>query len=207
MLAAVMWDWNGTLLDDVRANFAIVNALLEGRSLPPITIETYRRFFRMPIRDFYSDIGFSYERETFESIAADYNRRYKEAFPSTGLTEGALASLEHFASRGVAQYVVSASHQKDLDEQVRSRGIERFFARIVGNDDYAVVSKVSKAVSLRQSLGNVRRILFVGDMHHDFEVARAIGADCALYANGHQAIPESADYARIERLAELTRFA
>jgi phosphoglycolate phosphatase len=201
-----MWDWNGTLLDDVRANFAIVNALLERRSLPSISIETYRRFFRMPIRDFYSDIGFSFDHEPFESVAAEYNLRYKEAFPSAALTAGALAALEHFASRGVAQYVVSASHQKDLDEQVRLRGIEKFFARIVGNDDYAVVSKVNKAIALRESLGNVGRILFVGDMNHDFEVARAIGADCALYANGHQAIPESADYARIERLDDLVRF-
>jgi phosphoglycolate phosphatase len=207
MLAAVMWDWNGTLLDDVRANFAIVNALLERRSLPAIPFETYRRFFRMPIRDFYADIGFSFEREPFESVAAEYYRRYREAFPQAALTEGAVEALGFFASRGVAQYVVSASHQKDLDEQVRLRGIEKYFERIVGNDDYAVVSKVAKAVALRESLGRVGRILFVGDMSHDFEVARAIGADCALYANGHQAIPESPDYARIERLVDLARFA
>jgi phosphoglycolate phosphatase len=50
--SAVLWDWNGTLLNDVEENICIVNELLAKRSLPGITKETYKRFFRMPIKDF-----------------------------------------------------------------------------------------------------------------------------------------------------------
>lgn len=206
MVRTVIWDWNGTLINDVEINFSIINTLLARRRLAPISLETYRRCFRMPIRDFYADIGFGFETEPFETIAREYFILYRDAFPQAGLSAGVREALAYLKGKGVDQYIVSASHRMDLLEQVRLRGIEPFFTRIVGNDDYAVVSKTAKALELRKELPGDREILFIGDMNHDHETAQAIGAACLLYTKGHQYVPESREYTRIDSIEEVKNY-
>jgi phosphoglycolate phosphatase len=206
MVRTVIWDWNGTLINDVEINFSIINTLLTRRGLPRISLGTYRRYFRMPIREFYTDIGFRFEREPFEAIAKEYFFLYRDAFPRAGLSAGVPETLAYLKDKGVDQHIVSASHRKDLLEQVRLRGIEPFFTRIVGNDDYAVVSKTAKALELRKELPDNGAILFIGDMDHDWETARAIGASCLLYTKGHQHVPESPEYIRIDSFEEVKNY-
>ena len=60
----VIWDFNGTLLDDADAGLACVEELLRRRGLPPLgSLARYREVFRFPIRDYYTDIGFDFSRE------------------------------------------------------------------------------------------------------------------------------------------------
>ena len=202
-VSLVVWDWNGTLLNDVDENISIVNELLKKRSLPVIGKETYKRFFRMPIKSFYMDIGFDFSEESFESIAKEYNHLYKQKFSSMPLTNEIEGILEYIDGCNIDQYIVSASEQKSLDVQVSEKNISRYFKKIVGNDDFSVVSKIEKAKELRTEFGKEDKILFIGDMFHDYEAAQAIGADCVIYRNGHQETKENADYRIIDSMAEL----
>lgn len=199
----VIWDWNGTLLNDVEENIQIVNELLTKRSLPAISREVYKRYFRMPIRDFYLDIGFDFTNESFEEIAKDYNTRYTNRFSSIPLTNGIEDILQYLHDCNIQQYIVSASEQKSLDRQVSEKRLGKYFKKIVGNDDYSVASKMTKAKELRKELAADDRILFIGDMYHDYEVAQAIGADCMLYGNGHQKTGKSEEYRVIHAMEEI----
>lgn len=203
MYTIVIWDWNGTLLNDVEENIQIVNELLAIRSLPAISREVYKRYFRMPIRDFYSDIGFDFANESFEEIAKDYNTRYTNRFCSMPLTNDIEDILQYLHDSNIQQYIVSASEQKSLDRQVEEKKLGKYFKKIVGNDDYSVASKLMKAKELRKELAADDSILFIGDMYHDYEVAQAIGADCILYGNGHQETRESAEYRTIYAMEEI----
>ncbi len=203
MYSAVLWDWNGTLLNDVEENIYIVNELLTKRSLPVITKETYKRSFRMPIKDFYKDIGFDLSEEPFEQIAQDYNDLYTKRFCNMPLTNEIEEVLKYIRDCNITQYIVSASEQKSLDWQVNEKNISKYFRKIVGNDDYSVVSKIEKAKELRKSFGVNEKILFIGDMYHDYEVAQAIGADCVLYSNGHQETKENKEYQVINKIEEI----
>src|SRR5262245_43055202 len=49
----VIWDWNGTLLNDVTHAIDTINFLLEPRGLPLMSIERYREIFGFPIRRYY----------------------------------------------------------------------------------------------------------------------------------------------------------
>lgn len=186
MYSILVWDWNGTLLNDVEHNIAIVNELLGSRGYDRLSRERYRTIFRMPISDFYRDAGFDLDRENFADIAREYNRLYVERFHRMPLTEGIVDVLEHARANNIAQYIVSASEQKSLVSQVSEKGIARYFTEVVGNDDYSVVSKTEKARLLRMRLPEDARILFVGDLLHDAEVAAVMGADCVMYRHGHQ---------------------
>lgn len=203
MYKAVVWDWNGTILNDVEYNLCIVNTLMQNRGMKPITLEVYRSAFKMPIRNFYTDIGFDLEKENFVNLAAEYNALYKSGFSRIPLTEGVLEVLEHFYQKGIHQYIVSASEQNSLNAQVKEKRLEKYFTQVVGNDDYSVVSKTDKARDLKTRIGSSGRILFVGDMDHDYEAALAMGADCVLYTGGHQKVTDDTRWKTIGRMKKL----
>ncbi len=203
MYSSIVWDWNGTILNDVEYNLCIVNTLMQNRGMKPIKLEVYRSAFKMPIRNFYTDIGFDLEKENFEKLAEEYNALYKADFSRIPLTEGIVEVLECFYQNGLVQYIVSASEQKSLDMQVKEKGLEKYFTQVIGNDDYSVVSKTDKARDLKKRIGSSGKILFVGDMDHDYEAALAMGADCVLYTGGHQRVAEDAGWSVIQSMREL----
>jgi len=205
MYTVIIWDWNGTLLDDVKLNLLIVNNLLKDRNLPEISLKTYKKFFRMPVKAFYEDIGFDFSKYTFESVASDYNRLYRENFRDMPLTEGVAELLDSLKSYNIKQYIVSASEQASLLEQVRQKGIAAYFTKIAGNPDYSVVSKIDRAREVRKEIDATEKILFIGDLDHDYEVAKAMDADCVLFTNGHQGSHAEGEYRTIGHMSELRK--
>lgn len=203
MYSATVWDWNGTILDDVEYNLLIVNTLMQNRGMKPITLDVYRSAFKMPIKNFYTDIGFDLKKENFVNLAAEYNALYKSGFSRIPLTEGVLEVLEHFYQKGIHQYIVSATEQNSLHAQVKEKKLEKYFTQVVGNDDFSVVSKTDKALELKKRIGSGTYILFAGDMDHDFEAAHAMGADCVLYTGGHQKVEKDTRWKTISCMKEL----
>jgi phosphoglycolate phosphatase len=205
-MSIVIWDWNGTLLNDVAQNHCILNSMLEKRGLERIGIDEYRRLFRMPIIELYYDLGFTFKDETFEEAAREYFEYYTKTFPEMTLSDGALEALSAVRAKNLKQYIVSASNEPDLLAQVEARGIYGFFESIVGLDNLHARSKKQRAFDLIDSLPSQPDILFVGDMDHDYEVAQAIGARCLLYDKGHQQIAIKGDFERIGNLREISQY-
>ena len=85
----VIWDFNGTLLDDADAGLACVEELLRRRGLPPLgSLARYRAVFRFPIRDYYTDIGFDFSREPYEALAGEWALLYDELAAAAPLRAG-----------------------------------------------------------------------------------------------------------------------
>ena len=62
----IMWDWNGTLLDDLKANFDTINKLLSDRNLPQMkSLEEYRSLFCFPVNRY---AGFWFMNPVFKSL-------------------------------------------------------------------------------------------------------------------------------------------
>ena len=57
---AILWDWNGTLLDDVNIAIDAINQLLLDRNLVQLTLERYLDVFTFPVCDYYELIGFDF---------------------------------------------------------------------------------------------------------------------------------------------------
>lgn len=183
----IIWDWNGTLLNDVDVNFEILNILLKRRSLPEFSgKEKYLDLFGFPIIDFYEKAGFDLVGERFEDIAREYSHLYDELFPTVELYEKAEEVLRFFFNAGVNQVIVSASQQRLLTHQVTLHGIDHYFDDILGMRDIYGKGKVSIARYWMAQKGLMgRQVLFIGDTLHDKEVADSIGCDCILVADGH----------------------
>ena len=71
MAAYVVWDWNGTLFDDVALCIQVMNGMLEKRGLPRLAgPKQYRQVFTFPVEEYYKALGFDFSREPFSQLPA-----------------------------------------------------------------------------------------------------------------------------------------
>ncbi len=182
----IIWDWNGTLLNDAIATVKAVNSMLQNRNLGSITPEEYRERITYPVIQLYYEAGFDLINENYEDMCEEYARYYQENAPDISLHEDAQAILAWFRDKGIRQHIVSASEYGILVEQIAGYGIMDYFDTVYGQRDKRGDSKEHLARSLMAELkADPAKVLFIGDTLHDFEIANNIGARCFLVSNGH----------------------
>lgn len=183
----IIWDWNGTILNDVELCVGLINWLLISRKLPSININRYRDVFTIPVKNYYEKLGFDFEKESFEKLGRIWMDEYERRKFECTLYDGVLDLLNKINNTGIGQSILSAYSQHTLDELVEHYGLKKFFNHVVGLDNIYAASKLHLGKDLMNRLGNGKgETLLIGDTVHDFEVASEIGADCVLVANGHQ---------------------
>ncbi len=206
----VVWDWNGTLLDDMDVCLGVINGMLRRRGLPPIPdLDRYREIFTFPVRTYYALAGFDLEREPFTDLAEEYMTGYRAASRSCGLVAGARETLAALDRMGVRQVLASASRQDDLERQVAEQGVQGAFSAVLGMADQFGGGKAGLAAGyLRREGADPADVLFVGDTVHDLEVARQVGCRCVLIAGGHQSRSrlEAAGAAVLEHIRQLPAY-
>lgn len=184
----VIWDWNGTLFEDVELCCGIMNGLLSRRSMPAITVEKYRDVFTFPVKDYYKKLGHDISDANWEILSHEFINEYESNKYNCGLYEGAADVLDYIAQKGISQSVLSAYSQKTLDELIAHFGLSKYFIKLVGLDNIYAESKLNNGIKWMKELGHSKgEVLLIGDTVHDWEVANEIGADSLLIANGHQA--------------------
>ena len=186
-LRHVVWDWNGTLLDDARVCVEVMAGMLARRGLAAMPLERYQEIFRFPVRAYYEDLGFDFARESWEVVGTEFIEGYQARQGACRLQGEALAALAAFDALAVSQSVLSASQRSRLLAQAQTLGVQHRFTALLGLDDHFAGSKVELGRRWVAQLGFAPdQVLLIGDTDHDFEVARAMGVHCALVTCGHQ---------------------
>jgi phosphoglycolate phosphatase len=183
----IIWDFNGTIYDDVSIGIESVNTLLAKRGLKMIySLDEYRKIFRFPIRDYYEDLGFDLDNEGYENIAHEWVKEYLKNEEHAGLFEGMEALLSEIKLTGRKQYLLSTTEKGMLLNQLKRLNIYDLFDEIIGTGDIYAHSKIQAAK--RWSEGRcLDNTLLIGDTHHDFETAEALGVHFAAVTYGHGA--------------------
>jgi phosphoglycolate phosphatase len=183
----IIWDWNGTLLDDAWLCVDVMNGMLKERNLPLRELEQYRNLFDFPVIDYYIKLGFDFEKEPFEEVGLEFVVRYNKRQKETRLHPEVLHVLEHFRKGGFRQFILSAREQNELVQEIADLKVNGYFEKVCGLDDHYAHGKTDVGVRLLQESGiNPREAVFIGDTRHDAEVAGEIGVDCILIPKGHQ---------------------
>ena len=182
----VIWDFNGTVLDDVQTGIDSINALLARRGLPLIRdVADYHRHFRFPIIDYYRGLGFDFEKEPYSEVAVEWVKEYDSLVPRAGLCPGIREAVGLLRQAGISCVLLSATEQRMLERQVAELGIGDLFDRVLGMDNIEAHTKLPAARAFMEKERPSRAVM-IGDTAHDHEVAREVGADCILVASGHQ---------------------
>ncbi len=183
----LVWDFNGTVLDDVRHGINCVNPMLEARGLPIIPdVDTYRELFGFPIDDYYRRLGFDFEKEDYDTVLApEWVALYLAGEASCPANHGVAETIAAADALGVCQIMLSASNLDQLKGQLARLGLSGAFSEVLGLDNIHARSKTHLATAWKAANPDARP-LFLGDTEHDAAVAAAIGADCVLFTGGHQ---------------------
>lgn len=183
----IIWDFNGTLLDDSKLCVEILNQLLKKRNMPNVTHQQYQQTFDFPVKDYYQKLGFDFSKESYNDIAAEYLSIYDSRRFECQLQPDAIKVLQFFADNNITQSVLSAYQQKRLEEAIDFFDLRPFFTKLFGMDDDYAHSKLENGIKLMNKFVTTgESVLFIGDTTHDFDVAKQIGANSILIPSGHQ---------------------
>lgn len=205
----VIWDWNGTLFNDLHYCAEIMSKMREKRGFPAFSVNDYLAIFTFPVRKYYEVIWENLTDEFFEELSIEFISYYEQDKLDNKLNANAHFVLSEIKKMGISQSILSAYSQNSLDEIVRHFHLENCFENVVGLDNIYAASKLENGKSLIQKLGFKKgETLFVGDTLHDLEVATEIGADCVLLTSGHQArnVLEKSNSKLIDELADLLTY-
>jgi len=185
----IIWDWNGTLLNDTSLCTQILNESLRRRDIPEITVQQYKQKFLFPIKTFYESIGFDFDKEPFENSNNEFNTGFVDQFKSLALQPFAKDTIIKFSDKKITQTILSASRQDRLKEQVNFFDITQYLQHVVGTNNLYAHGKEYEGEELLLTLDiPAEETIIIGDTLLDSSVAKYLKIDCALVSNGHNDI-------------------
>jgi phosphoglycolate phosphatase len=180
----LIWDFNGTLLNDVELCRGIVNGMLARRGLAPMDRERYRSIMGFPVIDYYRKAGFDMDKEPYENLAVEYMEEYRARWRECALYPGVLEAL---ADERFIHSLLSASWVADLLPQLAFFGLSDAFVLVTGTRDHLAHGKLAQGRCHIETLGvPPGRVTMVGDSLHDAQIARELGCQGLLLCHGHQ---------------------
>ena len=182
----VIWDWNGTLVDDIALSVSVFNTLMRDNGLGEVEKSTYVEKFKIPVRDFYEELGFDFSKKSFREVGEYYIAEYNSRRFECDLYAGARICLHSLSEAGVGQSVLSAYEKNHLLSALSHYGIDKIFTAIAGLENIDAGSKVEVGKAHVMRLGiNPKDAVMIGDTVHDKQTADAMGVACALISTGH----------------------
>jgi phosphoglycolate phosphatase-like HAD superfamily hydrolase len=180
----LVWDWNGTLLDDLSLVVSSTNhtfAAVGGRS---VDSDEHRRRFRRPVAEFYAEIlGRAVDAAEFEELDRIFHQAYRVGLTTTSLAADAEAAIKSWPG---TQSLLSMWFHDELVPAVQGYGLAGMFARIDGRP--TEVDGGLKAGHLARHLDELRipgaQVVLIGDSLDDAEAAESVGGACVLYSGG-----------------------
>jgi phosphoglycolate phosphatase len=182
----ILWDWNGTIIDDVGVALDGVNHMLQQKKLPIITLQEYRQAMGTPILRFYEHF-FDMNEISLEWITEQFHNYYDGHEKELKLHLGVEQMLQRKKEQGCHQVILSASASSVISRYIEKFSLDFYFDAVLGADDFLAASKIERAMTyFRKQRWNPQEVVLLGDTVHDYEVAQEMNVDCILLTYGHQ---------------------
>ena len=182
----IIWDWNGTLLDDGWLFVDIMNTILKKRNMKPISLEKYKKIFCFPVKEYYKKLGFDFNQTSFEEHGIEFIEEYKKRMYEAKLYPQVYKILNKLNQKGINNSILSAQNQTFLNILLKFYKIYDQFEHTIGLDNHYANSKIENGINLISLLNiDPKSILMIGDTSHDYDVAKILKIDCCLISHGH----------------------
>jgi len=187
----IVWDWNGTLLNDLEV---VMKAEAEhfiqlGIKVP--TREERDKLFCFPIQKYYERLGFDFSKMPFSEVQNQFMHIYEEHMKRAELFAGTREMLAEIADSHRRQFVLSAAPQLHLEQILSKHSVDMHFDGVYGLPHHNADTKIHRGRELiEEQKIDPSKTLMIGDTDHDFEVAQALGFEALLVADGHKSYDE-----------------
>ena len=114
----ILWDWNGTIVNDAPLFVETMNVLLKQKGLPSICLADYKKTFCFPIEKYWRALGFRFNKKTFAKLNKQFISLYKKRMFSPLLQPGIVSVFKELQSLKIRQFVLSASEDLLLQQAI-----------------------------------------------------------------------------------------
>ncbi|MDX2466477.1 MAG: HAD hydrolase-like protein [Acidimicrobiia bacterium] len=181
----VIWDWNGTLVDDFPVIVDSVNTSLALLGSSPITGDQYRTHYTRPVRVFYKRLlGREVSDAEWQQINTTFHDAYESSLDKVPLTVDARDAVAAVAAAGATQSVLSMWTHEELVPEVVRKGLDTAMVRVDGNPHTAGDTKSRLLEIHLANLNHSAPAVLIGDAVDDAAAAKEVGIPCVLYDGG-----------------------
>ena len=183
----IVWDWNGSIVDDAWLFVDLMNVVLKKRGLPKISIADYQETFCFPLEDYYKKLGFDFKKEPYLVASLEFIQLYNKEKYRAQLYPGIINLIESLQKQSVQNYLLSAQNHDSLLQLVEFYKIGSLFERVQGTDNLHARGKEELAYNLLKSLNiHHNEVLFIGDTNMDVNIALKNKSQILALTFGHQ---------------------
>lgn len=191
----VIWDWNGTLLDDLHVVIEAVNETVSPYGVPTLSIEDHASLFVRPVSVFYERmLRRPITDREWRDLDDTFHDAYARRMPDARLSDGAHDLLESLHKQGTSQSLLSMAPHDHVTERAEVFGVARYMVRIDGlRDGSGALKESSMLCHLRALLAHPSApddpssYVVIGDSVDDADAARTNGVPAVMFASGSHA--------------------
>ena len=200
MIRNIIFDWSGTLVDDLPAVLKASNFVLTQSGKPEMSLDTFRAEFSLPFTKFY-------DRHTpevpMQQLESWFHASFKQAQNSVIELPHARGFLEFCRANKLRTFLLSTVHADYFKAQCRVTGFDAFLDK-----PYTDVWDKRKKIHeiLAENHLQPDETLFIGDMEHDIETAKHGGVHSCAVLTGYNTVDQlraAKPDLIVEHLAEL----
>lgn len=184
----VIWDWNGTIVNDTWLFVELMNKVLKKRKLGLINEIDYKNLFCFPLEKYYQKLGFAFQNEPYEVPSMEFIKLYDQNKYRPLLFNGIVTILSLVKSLNHYNYLLSAQNEGPLMELVKFYKLNSYFSIIKGTDNFHARGKniIAKEI-LKKISTTADDIIFIGDTTMDSEMALKNNCKIIAITYGHHA--------------------
>jgi phosphoglycolate phosphatase len=179
MFRNYIFDWSGTLVDDLGPVLEATNKVLGRYGIAALDRESFRRRFRLPYREFYAEV---LPAVTLEELEGHFRQAFASAATPVTVLPHARAKLERCRALGLRAFVLTSMDTVAFELQLEAFGLRHHFEATYSGvlDKRLVIHRILETHRLAPD-----DTAFVGDMTHDVETARHGGISSIAVLTGY----------------------
>ena len=179
MFRNLIFDWSGTLVDDLGPVIEATNAVLAKYEIAALDRESFRRVFRLPYREFYAEL---LPHIPLEELEAHFRPAFDAALTPVTVLPHAREKLEWCSALGIRCFVLTSMDTLAFERQMDAFGLRQHFEATYSGvlDKREIIHRILATHHL-----NPAETAFVGDMTHDVETARHGGISSIAVLTGY----------------------
>lgn len=179
MFRNLIFDWSGTLVDDLGPVIEATNAVLGKYDISALDREGFRRAFRLPYREFYAEF---LPHIPLEELEAHFRPAFDAAVTPVTVLPHAREKLEWCTALGIRCFVLTSMDTLAFERQMDDFGFRKHFEATYSGvlDKRELIHRILETHGLDPA-----ETAFVGDMTHDVETARHGGIASIAVLTGY----------------------
>ena len=179
MFKNLIFDWSGTLVDDLALTLDASNYVFSQYGKPCMNRDEFRAEFQLPYPDYYARV---LPQADLNELEDHFRYAFRVSTATVEVLPHAREFLEFCRARGVRCFILTSVDAKEFDIQCRELGMMEYFEAIHAGIRH-------KDTHIHTLLGqhglHAHETAFIGDMQHDVETAHHAGITSIAVLTGY----------------------